>query len=97
MKVVTPEQMKKIDECAINGYGIPGILLMENAAAAVAAEAQAMLGGCAGRLVTIVAGRGNNGGDAFAAARLLHSKGAVIRVYLMGEKTGLSGDALLNM
>lgn len=97
MKVVTPEQMKKIDECAINEYGIPGILLMENAAAAVAAEAQAMLDGCAGRLVTIVAGRGNNGGDAVAAARLLHSKGAVIRVYLMGEKTGLSGDALLNM
>ena len=97
MKVVSPEQMKKIDECAINEYGIPGILLMENAAAAVAAQARAMMGGCAGKRVTVVAGRGNNGGDAFAAARLLHSKGADVRVYLVGEKTGLSGDALFNM
>ncbi len=97
MKVVSPEQMKKIDECAINEYGIPGILLMENAAAAVAAQARAMMGGCAGKRVTVVAGRGNNGGDAFAAARLLHSKGADVRVYLVGEKAGLSGDALFNM
>lgn len=97
MKVVSPEQMKKIDECAINEYGIPGILLMENAAAAVAAQASSMMGGCAGKRVTVVAGRGNNGGDAFAAARLLHSKGADVRVYLVGEKTGLSGDALFNM
>ncbi len=97
MKVISPEQMKKIDECTINEYGIPGILLMENAAAAVAAQASSMMGGCAGRRVTLVAGRGNNGGDAFAAARLLHSKGADVRVYLVGEKTGLSGDALFNM
>lgn len=34
---------EKIDECAINEYGIPGILLMENAAAAVAAQARAMM------------------------------------------------------
>ncbi len=97
MKLATPEQMKKIDGCAINEYGIPGILLMENAAAAVAAEAVSMMGGCGDRIVAIVAGRGNNGGDAFAAARLLHSKGADVRVFLLGEKNGLSGDALSNM
>ncbi len=97
MKVVTPEQMRKIDKCAIEEYGIPGILLMENAAGAVAAEAAAMMDGCEGRLVTAVAGRGNNGGDAFAAARLLHSRGAYVRIYLIGEKDGISGDELLNM
>ena len=97
MLVVTPEQMKKIDECAMYEYGIPGMLLMENAAAAVAAQAEAMMDGCAGRYVTIVAGRGNNGGDAFAAARLLHCRGTCVRVYLVGEKSGVSGDALFNM
>lgn len=97
MEVVSPEQMREIDERTINEYGIPGILLMENAAAAVVAQAQAMMDGCAGKRVTIVAGRGNNGGDAFAAARLLHSQRANVSVYLLGEKTGLSGDALLNM
>ena len=70
---------------------------MENAAMAVVSEADSMMGGCRGRTVTAVAGRGNNGGDAFAAARLLHSHGAEVRVYLIGLKTGISGDALLNM
>jgi NAD(P)H-hydrate epimerase len=97
MKIVTPEQMKRIDECAIKEYGIPGLLLMENAAAAVVSEALSMMGGCIGRTVTIVAGRGNNGGDAFAAARLLHSRGSDVRAYLIGDRTGLSGDALFNM
>lgn len=97
MKVATPEQMRKTDECAINVYGIPGMLLMENAACAVAAEALSMMGGSEGRTVVVAAGRGNNGGDAFAAARLLYSKGASVRVYMMGKKAGLSGDALINM
>lgn len=97
MKVVTPEQMNAIDKCVINEYGIPGILLMENASIAVVLEAISMMGGCSGKLVTVVAGRGNNGGDGFAAARLLHSRGVDVRVYLTGSTTGISGDALFNM
>ncbi len=97
MKIATPEQMNAIDGCSINGYGIPGILLMENAASAVVSEAVSMMGGCRGRMVTAVAGRGNNGGDAFAAARLLYSRGAAVKVYLVGQKAGISGDALFNM
>ncbi|NLK88030.1 MAG: NAD(P)H-hydrate dehydratase [Clostridiaceae bacterium] len=97
MKVATPEQMRRIDECAIREYGIPGILLMENAAAAVAAEAAIMVEGRSGSTITIVAGRGNNGGDAFAAARLLHSKGFEVSTYLIGSKDGISADALVNM
>lgn len=96
MKIVTPEQMSAIDKCAINDYGIPGMLLMENAACAVVSEALKMLGDLRDKIVTAVAGRGNNGGDAFAAARLLHSRGADVRVYLTGGKAGISGDALAN-
>ncbi|MGE5614785.1 MAG: NAD(P)H-hydrate dehydratase [Bacillota bacterium] len=97
MKIVTPAQMNAIDSCSINEYGIPSLLLMENAAAAVANEAASMMGGASGKTVTVIAGRGNNGGDAFAAARLLYSKGAYVRVYLVGPKDGISGDALINM
>jgi NAD(P)H-hydrate epimerase len=97
MRAVTPEQMRRIDECSIKEYGIPGILLMENAASAVAAEAAAMLESSGGGTVTVVAGRGNNGGDAFAAARLLHSKDFDVRTFLIGGKDGISGDALINM
>jgi len=97
MKIVTPKQMNAIDACSINEYGIPGILLMENAAIAVVSEAVSMMGGCGGKAVTVVAGRGNNGGDAFAAARLLYSRGADVNVYLTGLKDGITGDALFNL
>lgn len=89
--------MKAIDACAMNDYGIPGLLLMENAAMAVAREAEGLLGGCTGRRVAALCGRGNNGGDAFAAARLLHCKGADVRAYLAGSKSGIAGDALVNL
>lgn len=89
--------MNSIDKNTIYDYGIPGLLLMENAAAAVASEAVSMLEGRSSGVITAAAGRGNNGGDAFAAARLLHSKGYDVRVFLAGSKDGISGDALTNM
>lgn len=97
MKLVTPEQMKAVDAYTINDYGIPGLLLMENAASAVVSEAVSMLGGCKGKRFVALAGIGNNGGDAFAAARLLHCRGAIACVYLVGSKSGVSGDALTNL
>ena len=97
MKLVTPKQMNTIDTCTINDYRVPGLLLMENAAAAVVLEAGVMLGCCRGKKIVALAGRGNNGGDAFAAARLLHCMGADICVYLIGAKEGISGDALTNL
>lgn len=97
MKLVTPQQMKVIDDRTINDYGVPGLLLMENAASAVVYEIESMLGGCNKKRILVLAGKGNNGGDAFAAARLLFCKGADICVYLVGSKDGVSGDALTNM
>ncbi len=97
MKLVTPRQMNIIDACTINDYGIPGILLMENAAAVVVPEAVSMIGSGRGKKIVILAGRGNNGGDAFAVVRLLHSRGYDVKVYLTGVKKGISGDALINL
>lgn len=97
MKSATPVQMNAMDADSINEYGIPGILLMENAAMAVVSEAVSMMGSDTNTIVTAIAGRGNNGGDAFAAARLLHCKGVDVKVYLTGAKDGISGDALFNM
>lgn len=97
MKIATPMQMNAMDSSSINNYGIPGILLMENAAMAVVSEAVYMMECRTNTIVTAVAGRGNNGGDAFAAARLLHCKGVDVKVYLLGTKDGISGDALFNL
>lgn len=97
MKLVTPEQMKAIDASAIAQYGIPGIVLMENAASAVTEEACSMLGSPDGADVLLLAGGGNNGGDAFAVARQLHGKGANTAVYLIGEKAAVKGNAHTNL
>ncbi|MDR1961609.1 MAG: bifunctional ADP-dependent NAD(P)H-hydrate dehydratase/NAD(P)H-hydrate epimerase, partial [Gracilibacteraceae bacterium] len=62
MRLATAEQMRRIDARAIGDLGLPGIVLMENAALAIAAEAETYLPGGRGKTL-ILAGRGNNGGD----------------------------------
>ncbi len=74
--VVTPEQMGAIDAAAPE----PVEVLIGRAGAAVARHAVAMLGGCYGRRVVVVAGKGNNGNDGRDAARRLELRGVRVRV-----------------
>ncbi|MCX7841742.1 MAG: NAD(P)H-hydrate dehydratase [Clostridia bacterium] len=97
MMLVTPEQMKEIDRRAIEDIGIPGVILMENAALWVVEEINKMLGGLKGKRILIAAGKGNNGGDGFAAARHLHNSGADVKVFLLAEKQTIKGDAAINL
>lgn len=97
MKVVTPIQMNEIDNITISEVGIPGIVLMENAAIKVVEEIVKYLGTIFGKEIIIIAGKGNNGGDAFAAARHLYNKGADIRVYIIIDKKAIGGDAAVNL
>jgi len=76
MKVVTPVQMREIDSYTINKVGIPGIVLMENAAVRVTDEILKDYGSLVNKNIVLLAGKGNNGGDAFAIARHLCNKGA---------------------
>ena len=73
MRVLTPERMREIERRAIEGYGIDGLLLMERAALALAEEVLSSRAD-AGRPLRalLVCGSGNNGGDAYACARMLH-------------------------
>ncbi|NLM73122.1 MAG: NAD(P)H-hydrate dehydratase [Clostridiaceae bacterium] len=96
MKLLTPQQMKEIDRTAIETLGIPGIVLMENAARSISEKASTLLQGKSGARITIAAGSGNNGGDAFAVARQLLLMGHQISVYSMTDIDKLSGDALIN-
>ncbi len=87
------ESSRNIDKIAIEKYGIPGIVLMENAAR-----------GCVDWLVElgikgpvlIVAGNGNNGGDGFAIARHLLVRGYQVSVAFFGDPNLLAGDAGIN-
>jgi len=97
MKVVTPEQMREIDKRTINEIGIPGIVLMENAARKVTDEAVKMLGFPRGKLVAVIAGKGNNGGDAFAVARQLKGEGCHVKAFVTALKKDITGDAGINL
>ncbi len=97
MKAATPRQMNEIDGITIRQVGIPGIILMENAALGVVNEVNELLNGVKGRNIIVFSGKGNNGGDAFAAARHLHNKGARIFHYVLCKKSEITGDAAINL
>ncbi|MAE77744.1 MAG: NAD(P)H-hydrate epimerase [Planctomycetes bacterium] len=80
---------RRLDAEAMADLGMPSILLMENAARAVADEARRLLGGGD---VLVLAGKGNNGGDGLAMARFLSPH---VRVALVDEPT--TADAALQL
>jgi hydroxyethylthiazole kinase-like uncharacterized protein yjeF len=97
LKTVTPKQMQMIDKMTIEEMGIPGIILMENAAFRVVEQIEKMLGCLKKRKILIVAGKGNNGGDAFAVARQLAAKEAETYIYTIADRASIHGDAAINL
>ncbi len=96
--LLTKKQAKQADLHAINELKIPEIVLMEHAAIAIvdrlAARFRPNLGATQG---IVLAGTGNNGGDALAAARLLLERGvSKISVVLLGKEANLSKSAALH-
>ena len=90
---LTRDQVREIDRRAITEYGLPGIVLMENAGRG-AAELMARL--AVGGRVVICAGKGNNGGDGFVIARHLELMNFSCEVLLFCHPSELSGDAAVN-
>ena len=97
MKIVTAQQMQQLDQQAIEEYGIPGLILMENAGSGVLREMERHYGRCAGKVVTVVAGSGNNGGDGLVIARHLLQKGNTVHVFLLGSSKSAKSDARTNL
>lgn len=100
MRVVNAEQMRQIEEKAIHHYGIPSLLLMENAAWAVVEEIRRCLSKATdlnGQKAVILVGKGNNGGDGLAVARHLVLRGMDVTVLLFAGLEELQGDAALNL
>ena len=90
------DQVRAIDRYAIDELGIPGVVLMENAGRAVADAVRELCAGSRAPSVAVVAGRGNNGGDGFVAARHLVLGAVPVAVYLVGDPERLAGDARTN-
>ena len=96
MLVLSAKEMAGLDEQTIHEVGIPGIVLMENAAQGAAAFFLRVVPDLVDRRIAVVAGSGNNAGDGFALARIYHSKGAQVSVVCLRSPLKLSGDALIN-
>lgn len=95
MQILTSEQMKSIDRRASARFGIPSIVLMENAALGVVEAIAARFPAC--QRAAIFCGTGANGGDGFAAARHLEQRGIVPIVFVVGDRAKISGDAATNL
>jgi len=95
-RIVSSEEMRWCDETAINQYGIPGMLLMENAGRGVVEIIKLIFPALESQKVLVVCGKGNNGGDGFVIARLLSNSNAQIQVLLMASPSELKGDAKTN-
>jgi hydroxyethylthiazole kinase-like uncharacterized protein yjeF len=95
--VISSAQMREIDRLTTQRCGTPSLRLMEAAATAVAqAVTECLSGDVVGKSVLALCGRGNNGGDGAATARLLAVAGAHVEVALFGRVEQTKGDARAN-
>ncbi len=97
MKVATARQMAELDRITVEQYGIPTLVLMENAGRSCAERIlrilQEKVGAPEEASVAIACGRGNNGGDGMVIARHLQNRGVYVEVFLLSEIEDLSRDA----
>lgn len=92
MKVARVQEMRDLDRRAVEEFGIPEELLMENAGEAVYCVISTELGIKRNKFV-VFCGGGNNGGDGLVVARKIHSNGGEARVFLLDEPTKFKGAA----
>jgi NAD(P)H-hydrate epimerase len=99
--VLTRQQVREIDRRAIEDFGLPGVVLMENAGRHVAElvldllEQELHLTVMDSR-VGILCGGGNNGGDGYVAARHLHNHGVHVTAYAIKDPAQLRGEAAVH-
>ena len=95
MKISRVGEMRKLDKTAVQDFSIPEELLMENAGLAACSVIHREIG-TRGNKFLIFCGIGNNGGDGLMVARKLHSMGAVVKIFLLGDPGKFKGAAKAN-
>ena len=97
LPVYTSEEMRGCDAAAVSVYGIPGVVLMENASRGAVDAVEEYFGPADGKWILIIAGKGNNGGDGFTMARHFVNRGADVDVFTLGPDNASTGDAAANL
>lgn len=97
MRLVTASEMREMDRLTIEHAGIPGIVLMENAAKSATEVFIEHFKPFITSSILVICGKGNNGGDGYVMARYLHNSGMKVSVIITCERSAISGDALINL
>ena len=98
MKILSVDQMNRIDQLTSEQFGISSLILMENAGFQLfRALERDFPGDLREQRIAVFCGKGNNGGDGLVLARLLDQHGYRVEVYLLGVSREVSGDAQINL
>ena len=97
MEILTGEQMRAADRHTIEALGIPSLELMEAAGAGIAEALLRCEPDLRQKTVTVVCGKGNNGGDGLVIARHLAVAGVPVQAIVLAEPEALSPDATVNL
>jgi len=95
--ILTSRQMRDIDRRAIRNFGVPEIVLMENAGLQLFAFLRRTYDDLAIRRLLLLCGKGNNGGDTFVLARHLHNHGVPFQSVLFGRSREVRGSAAVGL
>ncbi len=93
-KIGTASMMREMDRKAIEEYGVPGIVLMENAGRGAF---EFIMEEFSPRRAAVLAGKGNNGGDGYVIARHLLNAGVEVTTLVLARKAEIKGDAKTNL
>ncbi|MBR5998159.1 MAG: NAD(P)H-hydrate dehydratase, partial [Deltaproteobacteria bacterium] len=97
MNLLTVEEARVLDGEAIKHYGVPGVVLMENAGRGAACFFHEFFHRYFPGPVLVVCGKGNNGGDGYVIARHLELWGWQVQVLVLAEREAIGGDARINL
>ena len=97
MYLVTADEMQKMDKTTIESFGIPGRTLMESAGRGAYTMLIQIFPDIYSKKIGVIAGQGNNGGDAFVIARYLMEKNIHVNIFVLCKKSKITGDAKANL
>ncbi len=97
MKLPTAQEMKDLDRSATEKFGIPSVVLMENAGLGTVRMIEKELGCCKNTFALVFVGPGNNGGDGLVIGRHLHQRGCQPVFFFLVRPDSLKGDAAVNL
>ncbi len=97
-RVLTASEMHEVDRLTTENADIPGLLLMENAAAQVVRVLEEEFAPLSRQRIVVLCGKGNNGGDGLAIARQLWVQRLVgeVEAVLLADPASLKDDAAAN-